>query len=190
MQMMQKFPLPKKKMMKKYANKFMAATMAAAMMVSMGGMNVLAADTKSTDVKYSVTEGYTWSVPSEIDFTANDTVTANAENGKQQKVMVTKNVIGVGKKLQITAKGSGANDAFSIVSKNDSASTNKEKVLNYSIKVESASTGLAVGETILELNAGTDTGSKALTFTLTKDSVEQAGDYNGTVTYTAAVVNQ
>lgn len=177
-------------MMKKYMNRAAAIATAAAMMFSASGINVLAADTKNTTVKYSVTESYTWSVPSEIDFTANDTVTANAENGNPQKVMVTKNVIGVGKKLQITAKGSGTNDAFSIVSKNDSASANKEQVLYYSIMVEGSSSKLEVGKTILEVNAGKDTDSKALTFTLEKDTVEQAGDYNGTVTYTAAVVNQ
>lgn len=175
-------------MMKKYMNRAAAIATAAAMVFSASGMNVLAADNKTTDtttVKYSVEESYTWSVPSEIEFTStSDTVIANADSGNTQKVKVTKNVIAENKKLQIKAAGSGTSGAFTI-------QTNEAvRILPYSIKVGNAVDNLAVNGVVLEVNAGTNTGVADLTFTLTKDSVEQAGDYNGTVTYTAVVVSQ
>lgn len=78
----------------------------------------------NTDVFYKVTESYTWTVPATIDFGENagvgNTSTVNATLGKDElgkmavkdstdnkwkgtapKIMVTKNVIGVGKNLKI-----------------------------------------------------------------------------------------
>lgn len=166
------FPLPEKKMMKKYANKVVAAAMAVTMMVPMVCTSVMAADdnTKSTTVKYGVTTSYEWSVPSEIDFTnATDaTVTANDETGNTQKVKVTKNVIPEGQKLQITAKGSGTDGAFTIAAEG----TGKSHILSYSIK--SGNTELSVNGVVLAVNAGTNTGNAELTFKLTKDETEMA----------------
>ena len=97
--------MPNKIMMKKYTRKVLAATMAVSMMVPMMGMNVFAADANTTkgttNVKYTVKESYTWSVPTEIDFTNKATVTTSAESGNTQNVCVTKNVIPETKKLHI-----------------------------------------------------------------------------------------
>lgn len=182
MQMMQKFPLPKNKM-KKYVNKILAAATAAAMMASMGGMGVMAEDTKTTTVKYDVTQSYTWSVPSTIDFTnaADSKVTTSGTTGATQNVLVTKNVIPEGKKLQITAAGSGTDGAFTIVPKG------KSHTLSYTLKA--GSTAVTSGGSVLEVAAGTNTGSATLTFTLSKDATERADNYEGTVTYTVAVVD-
>ncbi len=151
---------------------------------SMGGVTALAADdiTKTTEVKYQVEESYEWSIHTEIDFGKNagsKTTVAKADNA----VAVTKNVLLEGNKLKITVKGSGTNGAFSI-------NNGKTEVLKYAINDGAAD--LAVDGTVLEVNAGTNTGSKALKFTLStadRDS-EIAGSYTGTVTYTAQVVAQ
>lgn len=156
------------------------------MMAPMASGTVLAAETpKTTTVKYTVTESYEWSVPTTITFTSdNTTITAGDDSGATQKVKVTKNVIAEGTKLRITAKGSGTDGAFTIVP------TGKSHTLAYTIKVDNASEALAVGGTVLDVAAGTNTGSTNLTFTLTKDNVEQAGEYTGTVSYSAEVVAQ
>ena len=175
--------------MKKYAGKVLAAAMAVSMMVP--GMNVMAAtqsnNTETTTVKYGVTTSYEWSVPSEIDFTnaAEATVKADQASGKTQKVKVTKNVIPEGQKLQITAKGNGSNDAFTIAAKGDG----KAHTLAYTINVGDGSEALKVNGVVLEVPAATNTKDVALTFKLTKDSVEMADNYEGTVTYTSSVVN-
>ena len=99
--------MPNKIMMKKYARKVLAATMAVSMMVPMMGMNVFAADANTTkgttNVKYDVQESYTWSVPTEITFTsANTEITTSGTTGVTQNVQVTKNIIPNKKKLVIS----------------------------------------------------------------------------------------
>lgn len=178
---MHMFPLPNKIMKKTVLNKVFTAMIAASLAVSAGGMTVNAADdSKSTTVKYEVTQGYEWTIHSDIDF--------GKDKGVNQKVAldsntvsVTKNIIPDGKKLQITVKGSGNQNAFAIANGNTS--------LNYTV-AKGAGTDIATGGTVLELAAGTNTGAQALTFTLnTGDSAaEVAGAYTGTVTYTAAIV--
>lgn len=180
---MYRFPLPNKIMMKKYTGKVLAATMAASMMVPMMGMNVFAADasTKSgtTNVKYDVQESYTWSVPTEIDFTNSATVTTNGDSGKTQNVCVTKNIIPEKKKLHIIVS---SNNKFTITSA-------EGKILNYTVKVGDSTEALTAGGTVLDVNAGTNTGNAVLKFELTKDDVERAGNYTGTVAYESSVID-
>lgn len=172
-------------MMRKYAKRTTAVVAAAAMMVSVCAMPVSATDTKSTDVTYTVTESYAWSVPSKIEFTSStDTVKADDDDGNTQKVKVTQNVIGENTKLKITAAGSGTDNAFTI------KTSKAVDILPYTIKVGASTDALAVNGTVLEVNAGTNTGSADLTFSLEKKTVEKAGNYNGSVIYTAAVVAQ
>ena len=176
--------MPNKIMMKKYARKVLAATMAVSMMVPMMGMNVFAADNNtpkaSTDVKYDVETSYTWTVPSEIDFTGNATVTTSGESGKTQNVCVTKNVIPETKKLHIIVSSS---TKFTITSA-------EGKILNYTVKVDDSDQALTAGGTVLDVNAGTSTGNAVLKFELTKDNVERAGNYTGTVAYESSVVTK
>ncbi len=179
---MQMFPLPKMRMMRKYAGKATAAAMAAAMMVSMMGVTAFAENktSDSTTVNYTVEEAYTWSVPSEVTFTAGEggnVVTADGEDTNPQKVKVENNVIANTKKLQIAL---GSNQTFKIISKEGAA-------LSY--KVTKNSSDLRSDSVVLEVVAGTNTGEQALTFTLTKDEVEKAGTYTGTLSYTASVVD-
>ena len=173
-------------------NKVLAAALATAMIVPVGGANVFAATTTgttedttaTTNVKYSVTQGYEWSIHSDIDFGNDAGVQTTVEkttdkDGKTNTVSVGKNIIPDGKKLNITVKGSGTNGAFEIA--------NGKTKLNYTIK--NGADNIATGETVLDVAAGTNTGSKDLTFTLTTTdkTAEVAGDYAGTVTYTASI---
>lgn len=175
--------MPNKIMMKKYARKVLAATMAVSMMVPMMGMNVFAADASTTsgttNVKYVVQESYTWSVPSEIDFTDKQVVTTSGESGKTQNVCVTKNVIPETKKLHIIVSSS---NKFTITSV-------EGKTLNYTVKVGDSTQALTAGGTVLDVNAGTNEGSAQLRFELTKDNVERAGNYTGTVAYESSVID-
>ena len=150
---------------------------------SMGGVTAMAADdTKDTEVKYQVEESYDWSIHSEIDFGKNAGSKSSVEK-ENNAVKVTKNVLLEGNKLKISVKGSGTSNAFSITN-------GKTEVLSY--KINDGASDLAVGGTVLEVNAGTNVGSKALKFTLATANreAEIAGSYTGTVTYTAEVVAQ
>lgn len=175
------------KIMKKLSKKMMAVTMAATMMATAGSMCVMAADTqdqKPTKVKYEVTEGYEWSIHSEIDFGKDKGVNKTVNNGDESQkntVTVLKNIIPDGKKLQIIVTGSGDKNAFTIANGNTK--------LNYTISANKSN--IATGGTVLEVPAGTNEGSKDLTFTLTTGdgTSEVAGNYEGTVTYTAFIVD-
>ena len=48
---------------------------------------------------------------------------------------------------------------------------------------------MAAGGTVLDVNAGTNTGNAVLKFELTKDNVERAGNYTGTVAYESSVID-
>lgn len=157
--------------------------MAVSMMVPMMGMNVFAADAKNdnatTNVKYTVQKSYTWSVPSEIDFNTNTTVTTSGTNGNTQNVCVTKNVIPEKTKLHIIVSNS---NTFTITSE-------EGKTLNYTVKVGDSTQALTAGGTVLDVNAGTNDGSAVLKFELKKDAVERAGNYKGTVEFVSSVIN-
>lgn len=134
---------------------------------------------KSTDVKYLVTVGYEWSIHSGIDFGKNKGVNQSV-SVKSNLVSVTKNVLEESNKLVIKVKGSGDGNGFTITN------GGKEK-LNYSIN--DGTKDLGVNETILEVPAGTNEGTKNLEYKLkTADKkAEIAGIYNGVVTYMAEI---
>ena len=165
--------------------KTLAAAMAVAMIATMGSGAVFAEeaetpDTESTTVKYTVKEAYEWSIHSEIDFGESDGTKVNTTiNNDNNTVKVTKNVISDGKTLNISVKGSGTDGAFEIANGNTK--------LTYTIA--DGSTNISNGGTVLDVVAGTNEGSKDLTFTLTTGSgtAEVAGSYTGTVTYTASI---
>lgn len=160
----------------------LAAAMVPAAMAGDAVNGTSAADTTSTtQVKYAVTGGYTWSVPSEIDFGSDKGTNATSVVKADEKVAVTKNVIEDGKTLTITAKGSGDDGAFQV--------KNGNTKLGYTVKVDDSEQVLTVGGEVLSVPAGTNTKDAALTFTLstTTGTAEVAGTYSGTVTYTASV---
>ena len=190
-------------MMKKYAGKVLAGAMAVSIMVPMVGMNVLAEDTREdtstvsgtsasdttcqTTVKYSVGEGYTWQVPTEVTFTANAlTQTSAADNG----VKITKNVIKSGQKLSIKLT---ADQKFTISA---NAKDQADATLGYEIYKGTTETEpkLSAGDEVLSAKAGINEASTAMTYKLTtvteSGKSEVAGSYTGTLSYTASVVAQ
>lgn len=145
-----------------------------------------APDSQSTTLHYQVGSHYTWEIHTDIDF-GKDKGVKQVVNGAvktgEQKVKVTENVIEEGKKLHITAAGSGADKAFTITNGHNT-------VLGYAVK--SGDKAVAVGGDVLDVNAGTNTGETAMDFKLstTTDTAEKAGQYEGTITYSSSVVNQ
>lgn len=162
-------------------NKVLAVALATAMIVPAGVGNVFAADEKTTNVKYVVTQSYEWSIHSEIDF-GNDAGINKTVKKAENEVKVSKNVIPDRQKLNIKVKGSGTQGEFQIM--------NGSTVLNYTIT--DGDKNIDPNGDVLNVNAGTNEGNKNLTFALstTKETAEVAGDYVGTVTYTASIVGQ
>ena len=189
-------------MMKKYASKVLAAAMVVSMMVPMSGVSVLAdtvtgnADNKyttsaNTDVKYSVTEEYTWTIHSVIDFGSDNTVTGDDITRNNNTVSVTKNVIPDSRKLVITVKGNGGG-ADTTTEDTSFKIKNGTTELPYTVKASESEKEFKTGDNVLEVQAGTNTGKVNLDFTLsTKNSTEKAaevaGSYTGKVIYEAAI---
>lgn len=173
----------------------------------------------TTNVYYKVTEGYTWSVPITIDFGEDagvgNTSTVEAklgknENGQQAKqesggtawkgtapkVMVTKNVISVGKKLQIVFDPTYLdqdNGEFYV------ATSGGAEKLYYTV-IKPAATPDGAGEKltkdntkVLSVDSGTNTAEQELVFTLTtaegNNAAEKAGDYEGHVVFSSSIVD-
>lgn len=162
--------------------KIFAAMATAALISSAGSLTVLAVPTysESTNVKYQVSQGYEWTIHSDIDFGSDKGVNKSVEL-TNNSISVTKNIIPDGTKLQITVNGSGTDNAFTI--------SNGDTDLDYTV-AKTGETAISSGDTVLELEAGTNTGAQSLTFTLNTGSAEAevAGTYTGEVTYTAAIV--
>lgn len=175
--------------------------------------------TGNTNVHYKVTESYQWSVPATIDFGenagANNTSTVEAKLGKDDpgekakrghgnkwndnaewkgtapKVVVSKNVISVGKKLQITVNTDYYdNGEFYVL-----AGTSEK--LFYTVKKLDAAgnTGDALSKTnteVLSVPSGTNTAEQALEFKLETakgtNVSEKAGDYEGVVIFQSKIV--
>lgn len=178
--------------MKNFKNLLLAgatvlAALAAPMNVFAKTVNPAAPDSQSTTLHYQVGSHYTWEIHTDIDFDhdkgVNKTVDGKVTDGSDQKVKVLENVIEEGKMLHITAAGSGEEKAFTITNGHNT-------VLNYA--VESGNKAVAVDGTVLNVNAGSNTGETAMGFQLstTKDTAEKAGTYTGQITYSSSVVDQ
>lgn len=136
-------------------------------------------DSQSTTLNYEVGSHYQWEIHSDIDFGADAGVNKTVDRtGNQVKVL--KNVIPEGKYLNISVKGSGANDAFTV-------SNGGSEVLNYDVSDDNGAVG--VNGNVLSVPAGTNTATQNMNFKLntTKKSAEIAGVYNGRVVYNASV---
>lgn len=131
---------------------------------------VLANDSANTTINYTVTEQYTWAAPATITFTSSGTAQSGTIN-------VTKNVIGAGKKLTIKID---ASEDFLLKDTADNDNTR-------TYKIKKAGTALTAGGTVLEVPAGTNTASQALSFELDAVSVEKAGTYKGTANFVSTV---
>ena len=142
-------------------------------------------DSQETTLNYKVGSHYTWEIHSDIDFGkdggTNATLNGTVKTG-EQKVKVTENVIEEGKKLHITAHGSGTDKAFTITNGSNT-------VLNYAVK--SGDKAVGVDGDVLDVVAGTNTGETVMDFKLstTTDTAEKAGTYTGTITYASSVVD-
>ena len=168
----------------------------------------------STNVYYKVTESYAWSVPITIDFGenagANNTSTVNAtldeddpgEKAKKEsggaawkgtapKVVVSKNVIGIGKKLQITVSTDYYdNDQFYVLS-----GTSEKLYYTVTKLTPAGATGEKLTKDkneVLSVDSGTDTANQALEFKLETakgtNVSEKAGDYTGVVVFQSKIV--
>lgn len=160
--------------------KVVAAGLSALMMMS-STTSVFAAESgdKSTTLNYQVSPSYDWIIHSSIDFGADAGVGKTVDRtGNQVKVL--KNVIPEGKYLNISVKGSGTNDAFTV---NNGGS----EVLNYDVSDDNGAVG--VNGNVLSVPAGTNTATQNMNFKLntTKKSAEVAGQYTGRVIYNASV---
>lgn len=134
---------------------------------------------KSANLNYQVSSSYDWIIHSSIDFGADAGVGKTVDRtGNQVKVL--KNVIPEGKYLNISVKGSGANDTFTV-------SNGGSEVLNYDVSDDNGAVG--VNGNVLSVPAGTNTATQNMGFKLntTKKSAEVAGQYNGRVIYNASV---
>ena len=163
--------------------KVVAAGLSALMMMS-NTTSVFAAETgdKSANLNYQVSSSYDWIIHSSIDFGADAGVNKTVDRtGNQVKVL--KNVIPEGKYLNISVKGSGANDAFTV-------DNGGSEVLNYDVSDDNGAVG--VNGNVLSVPAGTNTATQNMNFKLNtkKGSAEVAGVYNGRVIYNASVGTQ
>ena len=160
--------------------KVVAAGLSALMMMS-GTTSVFAAEAgeKSTTLNYQVSSNYDWIIHSSVDFGA-DAGANKTVNRTGNQVKVLKNVIPEGKYLNISVKGSGANDAFTV-------DNGGSEVLNYDVSDDNGAVG--VNGNVLSVPAGTNTATQNMGFKLntTKKSAEVAGQYNGRVIYNASV---
>lgn len=160
--------------------KVIAAGLSALMMMT-STTSVFAAESgnKSANLNYQVSSSYDWIIHSSIDFGADAGVKHTVDRtGNQVKVL--KNVIPEGKYLNISVKGSGANDAFTV-------DNGGSEVLNYDVSDDNGAVG--VNGNVLSVPAGTNTATQNMGFKLntTKKSAEVAGQYNGRVIYNASV---
>ena len=183
--------------------------------------------TGTTNVRYKVTESYAWSIPATIDFGenagANNTSIVNAtlkedgpgEKAKQDttdnkwkgtapKVVVSKNVIGVGKTLKIAVDtGKYYADTFdtkenkfyveSEFKKTGSQTPVYEKLYFTITKTAAGSTGTELNtkdNVVMSVPSGTNKGEQTLEFKLetTKETAEKAGDYVGYVYFYSEIV--
>lgn len=159
--------------------KVVAAGLSALMMSSITSVFAAEPDSKTTMLNYQVSSRYDWMIHSTIDFGADAGTNQTVDrNGNQVKVL--KNVIPEGKYLNISVKGSGANDAFTV-------DNGGSEVLNYDVSDDNGAVG--VNGNVLSVPAGTNTATQNMNFKLntTKKSAEVAGQYNGRVIYNASV---
>lgn len=212
----------------KLTKKAAALLLAASLAVSVCAMPVFATDashgaeikkedttgsSSQTEVKYEVTEGYTWAIPATIDFGSNAgvkktrTVDANQEkNGNYKKaetnihgssgnVYVADCKLKPGTKLTISISDTiDKYDEGGFYVETTNADTAKTAKVHYAIYKDTVAdpttpttSRLEKSSEILTLKAGKDNDKQNLTFILSTGDAEIAGEYTGTVAFAAAV---
>lgn len=188
--------------------------------LTVNGTNSFGIGVGHTTVLYKVTESYSWSVPTTIDFGENagvgntSTVEANlsgstakgekaqqdgkAWKGTAPRVEVIKNVIGVGKHLQITVDTGKNNGTTFKDNKFYVETTDTHEELYFDIYKPAAGgnrTNLSDdGYKVLAVPSGTNTSSQDLLFALstaenTANAAEKAGEYKGQVVFSSRIVD-
>lgn len=151
-----------------------------------------------TKLTYKVTEGYTWSIPADINFGEDKGVDkkVNPEGTPKTTVVVSSCKIKNGKTLHIDMKGNGGGDekiASGATGEFKIMSAEKEK-LTYEVKMGETLTDITTvvnsGDDVLTLDAGNETLTKYLSFTLKTaekgtNGSEKAGSYHGYAIFTA-----
>ena len=148
-----------------------------------------------TELKYTVTEGYTWSIPKDIEFKSNHGVAA--ENMSQaDEVKVWNCRLKNDYRLEITIDGNDGQYGMG-TDKEFVVKTAEGATLNYNVQKGADPehlTDVDSGEVILSVPAGSDKNDETLTFTLETHEndttlAEKAGVYIGYAIFTANVIN-
>lgn len=149
-----------------------------------------------TQLKYNVTEGYTWSIPADINFGGDNGVT-NANKTERGKVTVNNCKIKDTYTLKITIAGNGGRYGMG-TSSEFMVKTAEGAELPYEVNVKkngaATATPVMTGSEVLELAAGNNHAESELTFTLKTqttdtDAAEKAGEYIGYAIFTAQATN-
>ncbi len=140
-----------------------------------------------TKLTYTVTEGYTWSIPADITFTPNHGVT-DADQTSSGKVTIKNCKLKNDYTLRIAIAGNGGQYDMNTTG-GFKVKTVEGAELPYTVDKAGAHT-LANGDEVLSLAAGKNQAEADLTFTLkthTTDTnaAEKAGEYIGYAVFTA-----
>ena len=154
----------------KKTKRFLATIMALAAVSAIAPVSAFATDYDAegnalTDVTWTSNAAYTVTIPATV--ALGNTATIEAENVN----------LNAGEQLNVTLSGtSDAENAFKLTTATDS--------LTYT--VSKGDDNVAVGDVVLNVTAGTQTGSSILAFN-EPATTPNAGDYTGTVTFTVSV---
>lgn len=145
----------------------------------------------NTTVKYEVTESYTWQIHSAIDFGKTTAAAVSTDKTKSNnEVKVSKSLLPNNTKLQIKIEGAYKATKDDTSSSGFTIATDEGATRTYTV-TKPENTNVNTGDVVLEVKAGVTEGSVNLTYTLqdvAANTAEKSGTYNGTVTYSAAVV--
>ena len=125
-----------------------------------------------TQVKYTVDQTYTWTVPTEVTFEKNSN-----DDVQRGTVAVTENVIQHGQVLTI------------FLADDNKLTLTSDKGAERHYTVSADNKGLLAGDDVLQVPAGTPAKSEELTFKLDNQAGKmEAGDYKDTLKYVASIL--
>lgn len=132
------------------------------------------AEDPTTTITYTEAESYTWNIPSSA-------VSINTDNSYTLGVNDVK--LPSGKKLQVTATGSGTDGAFTMAKGDDT--------MPYTVKVGNSDEAIKPGAVVLVCKPSQTENSVTLNVAVAKDASVSyaAGTYTGTITYAASLVD-
>lgn len=133
---------------------------------------IISADDKSSNITYTIDSTYEWTIHSNLSL--NDGSTTGEVKVNSANIATTDTLV-------ITVKGNGTDNAFTMKDQNGTGSN----VISYTVK--NGETFVTTGGTVLTLTSSeTAPKTTTLTFALASSNVK-AGNYKGTVTYTATL---